>query len=203
MTGTAASLPATTGTANWTDITNNWTAADAEWLQARSIIRVTNDSISVSAAGGSGVGSLAAVAAGQTFYGTTAQTLFFRDASSYRYTLASRGGVSVDLTADTTTASIIKGTGASPAKIVFTNNSPFVGLNGITGESTSLPVKIGFGATPGSTTTSVGIRVNSRIAWAVGNDSITEATGVFVPFVSWNMAQPSSAPVGTIWQRTA
>lgn len=67
-----ATLPAT-GTADWQDVTHNWREADAEWIQARTVTRHTNNSGFLADSG---------LSSGSVGFSTTAQKLYVNSSSA-------------------------------------------------------------------------------------------------------------------------
>lgn len=117
-----ASKP-TYGDTDWVDTTNNWTAADAEWLQDRAIGRYEDTAGSAPSSGFLNLG------AGRLFYGANMKGLILAIGSSvFKNILASR--YIKQITDGTGTADIVA-TNATTG-IHFTDGSSAVGIPSLT-----------------------------------------------------------------------
>ena len=123
MSGVAATPPAGgDGDYNWADVTNNWTDADATFLQERSLVRFDDTSVLVPTPGVPPDGTPANVSAGRMFLGRVKGTLVLSMGSSvWKNFLGSRFLKSIQETTAPNTASIVA-TGATTG-IKFTDSS--------------------------------------------------------------------------------
>lgn len=111
----------TTGEIDWVDLQNNWRAVDAEWLQERSIVRVST------AAPGDETNLISGtIADGRVFYSTNSKKLVVRANSTNKAVLASD---SLMLTDGTSTVTLSVPTGSAPATLTFTKSTGAIGVD--------------------------------------------------------------------------
>lgn len=104
-----------TGEIDWVNLQNNWRAEDAEWLQERSIVRIST------AAPGDATDLISTtIPDGRVFYSSNTKKLIVRANTTNKSVLASD---SLMLTDGASTVTLSVTSGSSPATITFTKST--------------------------------------------------------------------------------
>lgn len=180
--------PSVIGTANvgdidWIDLQNNWRQADAEWLQERSIVRVTTTPAAET--------TLINTNAGRVFYSVADGRLVVSVGSgNYKNVMASDGLVVAD-TSTTVTLSISGQSGFTFTKatgaVSIANLSISTALTATSATVTNLTARAGSN-TSGLRATTSGVEINTsgshNVVLTTSASGLVSDTGISVPSVA-------------------
>lgn len=207
LSGTTGALPSL-GDTDWTNLQNNWRETDAEWLQNRSVVRVSVDAPTTT-------NSLIALETGRVFYSTASNRLVVTTAVSgsgnsavgtYRAVLASdpTSGLIVSDTSTTVTLGVryqASTSNTNQSYITFTKSTGAISVDTLTATTfttgtisatTSLSSRAG-SSTTGFQTNSTGVVFNTT-----GSNPVTVTTSAAGLVVSTGLTANSFTTTGAL-----
>ena len=155
------------GDVDWIDLTNNWYASDAEWLQSRSVVRIAGTTPTTEEV------PTASNAVGRVFFSNSLQSLLINITGGY-HRVASSGNIGITDTGVSSELKLL--TGANGTGIAFSSSGVTLGVTTfsstltVTGATTLngyLTAKAGEATGAVVTTSSSGVTINTTGSNAV------------------------------------